>query len=90
MNGQMVKDDFERIFLEEEGCDFKQIRDSAVVGIVRGLLDGANIQCKADADVRVGDELRSDLSRQSFIVENVSFEVVGNVRTCLVAQVSEA
>ena len=90
MNGQMVKDDFENVFLEEEGCDFELVRDNAVVGIVRGLLDDTAIQCKAESDVRVGDALHSKLHNQSFLVEKVSFEIVGNVRTCLIAQVSEA
>ena len=90
MNGQMVKDDFEHIFLEEEGCDFEHIRNGSVLGIVRGLLNGQSVQCKAESDIRPGDELKSDIHGQSFLVENVSFEVVGGIRTALVVQVSEA
>lgn len=89
MLGQMAKDDFENVFLAEEGQDYARIRNGSLVGAVRGLASRGMIQCKAEADVRVGDVLRSDLQNRSFLVEDVSFEVVGSIRTCLEAHVSE-
>lgn len=89
MDGQMVKDDFENFFLEEEGSDFEHIRNGSVVGIVRGILNGQSFQCKAESDIRIGDTLKSHLHGKSFLMKKIEFEVVGDVRTALTAHVSE-
>ena len=89
LDGNMVKNDFENVFLAYEGVDFTLSRDGSVVGPVRGLLQKRIIQFKSDADVRAGDSLCSDLQGSTFFVDKIGYELVGGIRTSLLASIHE-
>ena len=89
MNGYMVKNDFENLFLACEGIDFTLSRCGSVVGTVRGLLQKKQIQFKAESNICTGDLLRCDLKDVSFCVDKIGYEIVGGIRTVLLANVHE-
>ena len=82
MNGKIIKDDFENIFLANEGQTFSIIRNGIVAGTEKGILNGNLIQMRAEADIRVDDILRSNVSGASYKVKQTTFETVDDVRTC--------
>lgn len=88
MNGDFVKNDFENIFLANEGQTFNIIRNGTVIGSELGILSGNVIQMRAESEVCVDDVLQSKVAGSSYVVKAVGFETVGDVRTCKEIQVS--
>jgi len=89
LDGNMVKNDFDTVFLACEGVDFTLSRDGSVVGPVRGIPQKKIIQFKSDADVRAGDSLYSGLQGSTFFVDKIGYELVGGIRTSLLASIHE-
>ena len=90
MNGNFVKNDFENIFLVNEGQTFNIFRDGKAIGTELGILSGNVIQMRAESDVCVDDVLQSKVADSSYVVKAVGFETVGDVRTCKEIQVSSS
>ncbi len=90
MNGTFVKNDFENIFLANEGQAFAIVRAGMTIGSEKGILAGNVIQMRAESDVREDDTLLSKTAGTAYTVRKITYETVGDVRTCKEVHVSSS